>query len=135
MGEIWQNEGTASCRYTSLVQAAPAKRNCGAVVVVQVAATVLRLWHEAKNKVLFFTQGRLATSASCRTANPSLSCPEEVSRLCACRLMLDVVESYVQSMGYSYLRMDGTTPIKQVGWSCHAITTATRGHLDCDLRA
>jgi SNF2 family DNA or RNA helicase len=29
--------------------------------------------------------------------------------------MLDVVEAYVQSMGYSYLRMDGTTPIKQVG--------------------
>ncbi len=25
---------------------------------LQVAGTVLRLWHEAKNKVLFFTQGR-----------------------------------------------------------------------------
>ncbi len=48
---------------------------------------MLQSLNKDNNKVLFFTQGRQ---------------------------MLDVMETYVRSQGYSYLRMDGETPIRQV---------------------
>jgi hypothetical protein len=104
---------------------------------------VLAHWHRAKNKVLLFTQGRCDPRA--RSSHeiilprpPSFRC--ECTRMCRShrgalarsstpyplpplasvvdRIMLDVVEAYVQSMGYTYLRMDGTTPIKQVSTHC-----------------
>lgn len=50
-------------------------------------ATILRSLHKGTNKVLLFTQGRQ---------------------------MLDILEAFVRGAGYTFLRMDGETPIRQV---------------------
>jgi SNF2 family DNA or RNA helicase len=54
----------------------------GKMVVV---AEILRLWHAEGHRALLFCQGRQ---------------------------MLDLVERHVSGQGYTYLRMDGTTPVR-----------------------
>ncbi|KAJ4462066.1 putative DNA repair and recombination protein RAD26 [Paratrimastix pyriformis] len=53
---------------------------------LRVVADVLALWHKNKHRVLLFSQTRQ---------------------------MLDIIEQFVESLNYTYLRMDGNTSIKQ----------------------
>ena len=49
-----------------------------------VVESLLKLWQRQKHRVLIFSQSRV---------------------------MLDILEMFVQGQGYTYRRMDGTTPI------------------------
>ena len=55
----------------------------GKMIVLQ---QVLRIWNKEKHRVLLFSQGTQ---------------------------MLDILEAFVKAEGYSYARMDGTTPVRQ----------------------
>ena len=78
-----------------------------------VAEALLKMWCAQKHHVLLFSQSKMVGVYSIHTVCSSVCMLFKIKKcVCVCEKMLNILELMVQAKGYTYLRMDGDTPIK-----------------------